>query len=63
MFVKPLFKLMAETHASDLFFTAGSPIQIKIKGDVVPVNSTVFDAAGIKRIVYETMTDDQVAHF
>jgi twitching motility protein PilU len=63
MFVKPLFKLMAETHASDLFFTAGSPIQIKIKGDVVPVNATVFDAAGIKRIVYETMTDDQVAHF
>jgi twitching motility protein PilU len=63
MFVKPLFKLMAETHASDLFFTAGSPIQIKIKGDVVPVNTTVFDAAGIKRIVYETMTDDQVAHF
>jgi twitching motility protein PilU len=54
---------MAETHASDLFFTAGSPIQIKIKGDVVPVNSTVFDAAGVKRMIYETMTDDQVAHF
>ena len=27
MFVTPLFRLMAEKQASDLFFTAGAPIQ------------------------------------
>ena len=32
MFLDPLFKLMAEKQASDLFFTAGAPIQIKING-------------------------------
>ena len=39
MFVRPLFKLMADTQASDLFFTAGAPVQIKIKGEVMPVDS------------------------
>ena len=39
MFVRSLFKLMADTQASDLFFTAGSPVQIKIKGEVVPVDA------------------------
>ena len=38
MFVTPLFRLMAEKQASDLFFTAGAPIQIKIEGVVTPIN-------------------------
>ena len=43
MFVTPLFKLMAEKQASDLFFTAGAPIQIKINGTVMTVNNQVLD--------------------
>jgi twitching motility protein PilU len=63
MFVKSLFKVMADTQASDLFFTAGSPVQIKIKGEVVPVDTNVLDAAAMKRIAYEAMTEDQIAQF
>src|SRR5688572_5812684 len=63
MFVKSLFKVMADTQASDLFFTAGSPVQIKIKGEVVPVDTNVLDTAAMKRIAYEAMTDDQIAQF
>lgn len=63
MFVKSLFKLMADTQASDLFFTAGSPVQIKIKGDLVPVDGNILDAATMKRITYEAMSADQIAHF
>jgi twitching motility protein PilU len=44
MFVTPLLKLMAEKKASDLFFSAGSPVQIKINGEVMPVSSQVLDA-------------------
>ena len=36
MFVTPLFQLMSDKQASDLFFTAGAPIQIKINGVVAP---------------------------
>ena len=63
MFVKSLFKLMADTQASDLFFTAGSPVQIKIKGEVVPVDANILDAATMKRIAYEAMSEEQIAQF
>jgi len=63
MFVTPLFKLMAEKQASDLFFTAGAPIQIKINGTVMPVNSQPLDPAQVKQICYELMTPQQVTEF
>ena len=63
MFVTPLFKLMADKQASDMFFTAGAPIQIKINGVVMPVNSQVLDPDQVKRICYELMTEAQVTEF
>ena len=63
MFVRTLFKLMADSQASDLFFTAGAPVQIKIKGELVPVDANVLDAATMKKIAYEAMTEEQVTQF
>jgi twitching motility protein PilU len=63
MFVTPLFKLMAEKEASDMFFTAGAPIQIKINGVVMPINSQVLGADQVKQICYELMTEAQIGEF
>src|SRR5262245_25576954 len=63
MFVTPLFKLMADKQASDLFFTVGAPIQIKINGQVMPINAQVLEAEQCKKICYELMTDAQVKEF
>ncbi len=63
MFVTPLFKLMAEKQASDLFFTAGAPIQIKINGVTMPINSQALDPEQVKKICYELMTEAQVKEF
>ena len=63
MFVDPLFKLMAEKQASDLFFTAGAPIQIKINGVVMPVNAQVLDPAAVKKIAYEVMNEQQIQDY
>ena len=63
MFVTPLLKLMAEKKASDLFFSAGSPVQIKINGEVTPVSSQVLDADQVKRICYELLNEIQVREF
>jgi twitching motility protein PilU len=63
MFVTPLFKLMSEKQASDLFFTAGAPIQIKINGVVMPVNNQPLDVEQVKRICYELMSEAQVKEF
>jgi len=63
MFVDPLFKLMAEKQASDMFFTAGAPIQIKINGTVMPINSQPLDPAQVKQICYEIMSPKQITEF
>jgi twitching motility protein PilU len=63
MFVTPLLKLMAEKQASDLFFTAGAPIQIKINGVVMPVNNQALEPEQVKRICYELMTEQQIKEF
>jgi twitching motility protein PilU len=63
MFVRTLFKLMSDSQASDLFFTAGAPVQIKIKGELVPIDQNVLDAATMKKIAYEAMTEEQVVQF
>ena len=63
MYVQTLFKLMADTQASDLFFTAGAPVQIKIKGEVVPLDDKILDAPRMKEIAYEAMSEDQIAQF
>jgi twitching motility protein PilU len=63
MYLTPLFKLMAEKQASDLFFTAGAPIQMKIMGNLMPVNNQLLDAPTVKKIAYELMSEAQVKSF
>ncbi|MGH8639389.1 MAG: PilT/PilU family type 4a pilus ATPase, partial [Burkholderiales bacterium] len=63
MVLTPLFKLMAEKQASDMFFTAGSPIQIKIQGEVMPINAQVLDPAAVQKMAYECMTPEQIKTF
>ncbi len=54
---------MAEKQASDLFFTAGAPIQIKINGVVMPINSQVLNPAAVRQIAYEMMSEEQIKEF
>jgi twitching motility protein PilU len=54
---------MSEKEASDMFFTAGMPIQIKIQGEVMPINDKVLDPAGVKKVCYKCMTEEQIAIF
>ena len=63
MFVTPLFKLMSDKQASDLFFTAGAPIQIKINGAVMPINNQPLDMEQCKKICYEVMNETQIKEF
>jgi twitching motility protein PilU len=63
MFVTPLFKLMADKQASDMFFTSGAPIQIKINGTVMPINAQPLDPEQVKKICYELMTEPQIKEF
>lgn len=63
MIVTPLLKLAAERFASDLFFSVGAPVNIKIDGVAMPVNAQIMSADVIKRIAYEMMSSRQIIEF
>lgn len=63
MFLDPLFKLMADKSASDLFISAGSPISIKILDNIMPVNQQIVDGELARKIAHEMMTEKQAREF
>jgi twitching motility protein PilU len=60
---KPLFKLMVEKKASDLFFTSNAPIKIKIEGQILPVNKHVLTPETVKQTAFALMSTEQRTHF
>src|ERR1700744_4127601 len=60
---KPLFKLMVEKKAPDLFFTSNAPIKIKIEGQILPVNKQVLTPETVRQTSFALMTAAQREHF
>jgi twitching motility protein PilU len=60
---KPLFKLMVDRKASDLFFTSNAPIKIKIEGQIYPINKQVLPPAAVRTICYGLMNPEQIVYF
>jgi twitching motility protein PilU len=60
---KPLFKLMVEKKASDLFFTSNAPVKIKIEGQILPVNKQVLTPETVRQTAFAIMTPEQREHF
>ncbi|MGA7539869.1 MAG: PilT/PilU family type 4a pilus ATPase [Steroidobacteraceae bacterium] len=60
---KPLFKLMVERKASDLFFTCNAPIKIKIEGQIFPVNKQVLSPDTVRQTALALMTPEQRERF
>ena len=63
MNVRPLFKLMVEKKASDLFFTPYAPAKIKIDGKIIPVNKLEMTPKMVKQAALELMDEDQLETF
>ncbi len=63
MNVKPLFKLMVEKKASDLFFAPYAPAKIKIDGKIMPVNKLEMTPKMVKQAAFELMNEDQLDRF
>ena len=63
MNVKPLFKLMVEKKASDLFFSPYTPAKIKIDGKIMPVNKLEMTPKMVKQAAMELMDEAQLEEF
>jgi twitching motility protein PilU len=60
---KPLFKLMVDKKASDLFFTCNAPIKIKIEGQIFPVNKQVLSPETVRQTALALMSPEQRERF
>jgi twitching motility protein PilU len=63
MNVKPLFKLMVDKKASDLFFTTYAPVMIKIDGKIMPVNQVELSPKMVRQAALELMSEEQLEKF
>ena len=63
MNVQPLFSLMVEKRASDLFLTPFAPVKIKIDGKIMPVNKLELSPKMVHQAAMEVMTEAQVEEF
>jgi twitching motility protein PilU len=63
MNVKPLFKLMVDKKASDLFFTTHAPVMIKIDGKIMPVNKMELTPKMVRQAALELMNETQLEEF
>src|ERR1700735_398765 len=63
MNTKPLFKLMVDQKASDLFFTCNAPVKIKIEGKIFPVNKQVLSPETVRQAALGLMTQEQIQYF
>jgi twitching motility protein PilU len=63
MILRPIFELMAQRHAQDMYVTAGAPIHINIEGNVIPINQQKMTPDAIKKMAYELMTEKQIQQY
>jgi len=61
--IQPYLKLMVEKNASDLYFTVGAPVKIKLEGKISSVGKTVLDSEVCKDAAYGVMNEHQTAYF
>ena len=58
-----LLQTMLEKGASDLHITSGSPPQMRVDGELVPLNHPTLAPAETKQLIYSVLTDNQKHRF
>lgn len=56
-------KFMVDHNASDLFFSAGAPVNIKIEGETRSIGDKTLTPSDVRQLVYSIMNDNQIATF
>ena len=58
-----LLAMMVKRSASDLHLTVGTVPQLRIDGELVPLETEKLDPATCQRLVYSMLTDNQKERF
>ena len=59
----PYLKLLRDKNGSDLFFSVGAPVKIKIEGQVSSVGKTILTGDLTHAAAYGMMTQSQIDRF
>jgi len=63
MNLQPYLKLMSEQQASDMYFTTGAPVSVRIEGAMRPVGKSMLTPGMTKKLAYDLLTPAQVKEF
>lgn len=63
MDIASYLKIMPETGASDLFFSTGAPVNVKIDGVTSAWNDQPLPPGRVKRLAYSLLNEDQIKTF
>lgn len=63
MNLQPYLKLMSEQHASDMYFTTGAPVSVRIEGKMRPVGKSMLAPGVTKKLAYDLLTPAQTQNF
>lgn len=60
MAMERLFQLMKDKAASDMFMSVNSPIQLKLNGNMIPINQQRMDQNAIMTLLAEVVSTDKL---
>lgn len=63
MNLQPYLKLMSEQQASDMYFTTGAPVAVRIEGVMRPVGKSMLTPGMTKKLAYDLLTPAQIQDF
>ena len=63
MNLQPYLKLMSEQDASDIYFTTGAPVSVRIDGTMRPVGKSMLTPGMTKKLAYDLLTPAQIQDF
>jgi len=63
MNLQPYLKLMSEQQASDIYFTTGAPVSVRIEGSMRPVGKSMLTPGMTKKLAYDLLTPVQIQDF
>lgn len=61
--IDAFFRLMVDEEASDLHMTTGSPPQLRVRGDLVPIEYAKLTSREIVDLVIDVLTEDDARQF
>ncbi len=63
MNLQPYLQLMSEQQASDIYFTTGAPVSVRIEGVMRPVGKSMLTPGMTKKLAYDLLTPTQIKDF